>query len=65
MLGLNERQRAVLADKVPDMANLVTAALVIGFVVGEPATSWPLVAAASAAWTGVLLVAVLMSGNKG
>jgi hypothetical protein len=38
-LGLNERQRSVLADKVPDMANLVAAAIVVGFAIGESAAS--------------------------
>lgn len=40
MLRLNPEQRRVLADKVPDLANLVAGALIIGRFVGEHTVSW-------------------------
>lgn len=64
MLGLNSRQRAVLADKVPEMANLVTAAIVIGFALGEPRASWPVLLAAIALWGGALIFAIIIAGDK-
>jgi len=35
MLGLRERQRAVLIDKVPDLANIAAGALIFGQLLGE------------------------------
>ena len=64
MLGLDRRQRAVLADKAPDMANLVAAAVVIGFAVGEPAASAPLLALVTAIWIATLLGAVVISRDR-
>ena len=60
MLRLNARQRQILTDKVPDVAHLVTAAIAIGFLVGEPRASARLFIVTVAAWTAVLLVALLV-----
>jgi hypothetical protein len=65
MLGLDERQRGVLADKVPAMANLVAAAIVIVFILGEPATSISVMTAAITCWIGALGLAVARSRKKG
>jgi hypothetical protein len=54
MLRLNPRQRAVLANKVPDMANIVAGAIVLG-AVGEPRVTWPVLAGGIAFWAGALL----------
>lgn len=64
MLGLNDRQRAVLADKVADMANLVAAAIVIGFTLGEPMPSASLLLAGIGTWVAVLAFAVLLTREK-
>lgn len=61
MLRLNHRQRLVLANNVPDMANLVAAAIVVGFAIGEPAASTSLLAVAIVFWVGALLGAVMIS----
>ncbi len=45
MLRLKPRQRTILADKLPDLANLVMAAIAIGFLLGEPRASAGLVMA--------------------
>jgi hypothetical protein len=60
MLRLNDRQRAVIADKLPDMANLVAAALVVGWILGEPRTSDMVLAPVLALWTLVIGIAVLL-----
>lgn len=59
MLRLKSRQREVLADKVPDMANIIAAAIVIGLMVGEPRVSWLAFLAAITIWI-VSLVFVLV-----
>ena len=61
MLRLDERQRAVIADKLPDMANLVAAAIVIGFSIGQPGTTIQLAVAALAMWSAALLLAIIIS----
>ncbi len=58
MLRLNARRRALVANKVADIANLITAAVVIGFVIGGPAASGPLVLGAIAVWLALLVFAV-------
>lgn len=60
MLRLDERQRAVIADKLPDMANLVAAAIVIGFSIGEPAATMRMVALTMAVWAAIFIVAVII-----
>jgi hypothetical protein len=64
MLRLTKRRRAVLAEKVPDVANLITAAIVIGYAIGESNVSWLAVIAAIALWTGVLGVALWIAEDK-
>jgi hypothetical protein len=64
MVRLTPRQRAVLADKVPDIANVVAGAVVIGFMFGEPAISWPVVVTAVATWAGVLVFALAVAEDK-
>jgi hypothetical protein len=64
MLRLNPRQRAVLANKVPDMANIVAGAIVLGFAIGEPRVTWPVLAGGIAFWAGALLFAVMIAEEK-
>lgn len=64
MLRLTTRRRAVLADKVPDVVNLVTGAIVIGFFVGEPKASWTVLAGAIALWIATVVFALIIAENK-
>ena len=55
MLRLNARQRTVLLEKVPDVANLAIGALLFGqFVGGQPFSPW-------SALTGFVIWIVLMA----
>ena len=58
MLRLTPRRRAVLAEKLPDVANLITAAIVIGFAIGQPTVSWSVLITTLALWIAALLFAV-------
>ncbi len=64
MLRLTSRHRAVLVDKVPDIANIVAGAVAIGFAFGEPEASWPVVIAAVAMWTGAIVFALALAEDK-
>ena len=64
MLRLTPRRRAVLADKVPDVINLVTGAVVIGFLVGEPSVSRAVLAGVFAAWGLMILFAVVVAEDQ-
>ena len=64
MLRLKPIQRAILAAKLPDLANLVMAAITIGFLLGEPRASAGLVVAGFAVWVGVVLVVLRISGEQ-
>lgn len=60
MLRLKPAQRAILADKVADAANLVAGAIVIGFFIGEPRASVRLLVAGIALWTTALVIAIIV-----
>ena len=65
MIELNSRQRAVLADKLPDAANVAAAALVFGQVLGERTFSYWLAACGLALWIFFFSCAiVLAAGNE-
>jgi hypothetical protein len=64
MLRLKSQQRSILANKVPEMANIVAGAIVIGFAVGEPRVTWPVLLAGIALWAGALLFAVMILEEK-
>lgn len=64
MLRSDERQRVVLADKMADMANLIAAALVVGFAIGEPAASARVAATAIGFWVGALAAVMALSRSK-
>ena len=57
-------QRAVLADKVPDLVNIITGAMVIGFFVGEPRFSSGLLIAGIVFWGAALAFAVTIAEHK-
>ena len=64
MLRLTRRRRALLAEKVTDVANLITAAIVIGYALGESDVSWPVVIAALAFWAALLGFALWIAEDK-
>ena len=64
MLRLKPQQRALLVDKVPDVANIIAGALVIGFFFGEPRASWPLLTAGLTIWLVVLGFALAIAEDK-
>jgi len=61
MLRLNRKQREVLLDKLPDVANLVTASTFFGQFLADRPFSLALavfgIASASALWLGVMVLA--------
>ncbi|MBI4887997.1 MAG: hypothetical protein HY824_12960 [Acidobacteria bacterium] len=64
MLRLTPRRRAVLADKVPDVTNIIAGALVIGFLVGEPRAPGTLLLAVLALWGAVLVFALMIAEDR-
>ena len=64
MLRLTDRRRRLLAEKVADIANLITAAVVIGFVIGESTVSAPIVVSVTAAWLTVVGFAIWSVENS-
>ena len=64
MLRLKPRQRAVIVEKLPDLANLVAAVLVLGQFVGEePASVWRVIMGV-ALWTGLAGITLLIAGEE-
>lgn len=64
MLELNRNQRTVLADKLPDMANLATGALVFAQFLGERAFSPWLAAFGIGLWAFLVACAVALVGRR-
>ena len=60
MVRWTRRQRQLAADKILDAANLVSAAIVIGWVVGEPTVSVWTLGAAGAVWVTAFALAMTM-----
>jgi hypothetical protein len=63
MLRLTSKRRAVLAEKIPDAANLITGAVVVAFLLGETAVSQGMFAATLVVWTGALVLAIIVAGD--
>ena len=61
MLHLNERQRDVLTDKLPDTANVVMAGTVVGQAVTGQGFSAILALVGLALWTGLIALSLLFS----
>ena len=63
MLRLSQRQRAVLADKVPDAANLALGALFFGQLLAErPFSSW-LALLGVACWVGFFVLGLYFAAD--
>jgi hypothetical protein len=64
MLRLKPGQRAVIVEKLPDLANVIVGGFVIGQFVGEqPASLW-LVAAGLAIWIVLAVLTLLAAGGN-
>ena len=63
MAQLNPRQRAILADKIPDLANFGAGLFLFGQFVGDKPISMLLFTSGVAAWI-VLLGASLLFARK-
>ena len=64
MLRLKRRQRAVLAEKLPDAANLAIGALFFGQLLAERAFSIRLAVFGLAAWLGFLAAALYFAADN-
>lgn len=64
MLRLKPAQRGVVVDKLPDMASIVAGAIVIGFAIGDPRASWPLLMAGLGLWAGALVFVLSIAEDK-
>ena len=62
MLRLKPRQRAVIVEKLPDLANLAIGVLVLGQFVGDKPASLSLMMAGAAIWAGLAGVTLLIAG---
>ena len=64
MLRLKSRQRAVIVEKLPDLANIAAGVFVFGqFVEEEPTSVW-LVIAGMAIWATIAGVTLLIAGGE-
>ncbi len=64
MVGLTPRQRAVLGEKILDLANFAAAALVFSQFVGQQRVAWLVIVAGMAAWIGLASMAVWLMGER-
>lgn len=64
MVRLTSRQRALLADKLPDVANIAAGALVFGQSLGDRTFSWPLAAFGTTLWTVLVCCAVVLARKE-
>jgi hypothetical protein len=63
MVELTTEQRGLLADKLPDVANIAAGALVFGQSLSDRTFSWPLAAAGVALWAFLFGCAVVLAGG--
>jgi len=64
MLRLKPAHRAVLADKLPDAANVVLAGFVIGQAVSERPFSLSLASVGLAVWAGLMVAAAVSADQE-
>lgn len=64
MLRLKPRQRAVIVEKLPDLANIIAGVFVVGQFVGEQPASLSLVVAGAAIWIGLAGVTLMIAGGE-
>ena len=63
MLRLKPRQREVLADKLPDLANVGAALFVLGQFVGQEPLSPRLLLGGMVLWAVLLILALSFAGG--
>lgn len=61
MIELKSGQRALLADKLPDVANIAAGALVFGQFLSDRTFSWQIAAAGLALWGFLFGCAVVLA----
>lgn len=61
MVRLTSRQRALLADKLPDAANIAAGALVFGQFLSDRTFSLPLAAFGTTLWIVLICCAVVLA----
>ena len=64
MVRLIARQRAVLGEKVLDLATFAAAALVFSQFVGQQRVVWTVILAGGAAWIALASMAVWLIGER-
>lgn len=64
MVELNEAQREVLVDKLPDVANIAAGALFFGQFLGEHIFSFRLAPFGVGIWVFLTACAVALAGGK-
>jgi hypothetical protein len=64
MLRLKRSQRAVVVEKLPDLANLVAGVLGLGQFVGDEPASVSRMIVGAALWTGLAGVTLLIAGGE-
>ena len=64
MLRLKPAHRAVLADKLPDAANVVLAGFVVGQAVSERPFALALASIGIGVWAGLIVLAVLFAPQE-
>lgn len=64
MLRLKPAHRAVLADKLPDAANVVLAGFVVGQALSEHQFSLALASIGICVWAGLMVLAILFAAPE-
>ncbi|MBI2186846.1 MAG: hypothetical protein HYU37_06930 [Acidobacteria bacterium] len=64
MLGLNRQQRALLANKVPEVMNITSGAIVVGFAIGNVDASWIVLATAIGLWIASIVFALWLMKHR-
>ncbi len=64
MVELTSQQRALLADKLPDVANIAAGALVFGQFLRDRPFSWPLTASGLSLWAFLFGCAVVLARRE-
>ncbi len=65
MLRLTRGQRALVGDKLADVANIGAGALIFGQFVGDLAFSPWLIAAGLLMWLALMVLAIVSTGRDG
>lgn len=64
MLLLNQTQRAMLIDKVPDVANLAVGALFFGQFLGDRPFSFTLAVSGAGVWLILMASAIVLGSER-